>query len=81
MNCIICHKKAEIHHVKTRKAYPEYIDENWNHMLLCREHHTLIHMKGLNFMAQNYNAIRAFLIFNCWQFDDYSKKWLPPRFE
>ena len=78
-SCVVCGRGADLHHILTRKAYPEYINEPWNLMPLCREHHTEIHMKGLNYMASKYLKVRLFLEANGWEFEKGTKeKYWPP---
>jgi hypothetical protein len=61
MNCLVCNRDAETHHILSRKAYPEYIDAEWNHVRLCRSHHQLIHSKGLYWFATKFNLIENIL--------------------
>lgn len=61
MSCLVCGQHSETHHVLSRKAYPEYIDEKWNHMELCRLHHRMAHDIGLYSFAKKFNLIENIL--------------------
>jgi hypothetical protein len=44
MICVVCGKRAETHHIKTRGSGGS--EEHWNKLNLCRLHHTMIHQIG-----------------------------------
>ncbi len=79
--CLICSKPGDIHHVYTRKAYPELRDEEFNHMPLCREHHVHIHQLGLAHMANAHFYVKLFLINHGWSFDKTKNKWCPKTYQ
>lgn len=54
------------HHIYTRKAHPEFINESWNLMSLCAVHHNMIHIKGMPYMADKFPNIKAWLENNNW---------------
>lgn len=54
------------HHVLTRKAHPEYINESWNLMSLCAVHHNMIHAKGISHMVAKFPSVKAWLENNNW---------------
>jgi hypothetical protein len=61
MSCIVCGQNSEVHHLLSRKSHPEYTDEPWNHMELCRAHHSLVHSKGLYWFATKFNLVENIL--------------------
>lgn len=74
--CVICNKSAEIHHIKTRKTGGS---DHWrNTIRVCREHHSMIHSKGNNFMANEYPSYRKALIDRGWEICPFMKKWINP---
>lgn len=79
--CICCNT-VEVdrcyHHLKTRKAHPAFVDEPWNLIPVCVGHHNEIHLKGLNHMANKYHQVQNWLRAMNWEWDSYSRKWLPP---
>lgn len=78
--CLVCgNDEAEIHHIYTRKAYPEYIDEEWNHLSLCRGHHSVMHQLGIDRMAEQYVVIKSFLKENNWYKCQLQRKWKHER--
>lgn len=80
--CVCCGKQGKgkccFHHLKTKKAFPEYKHKEWNLVSVCQKCHNLFHQKGLNYMASNYTGVKRFLVLNEWEFDSYSNKWLIP---
>ena len=69
------------HHIKTKGSQGKAINHPSNLMPLCFEHHREVHDKGLFHMAYNYSDINEFLATHGWQYDDFSNKFIPPRFE
>jgi 5-methylcytosine-specific restriction endonuclease McrA len=71
--CVICNKSAEIHHIKTRKTGGS---DHWrNTVSLCREHHSMVHSKGNNYMTGEYPSYREALIERGWEYCSYMKRW------
>ena len=62
------------HHIYTRKAHPEFINESWNLMSLCAVHHNMIHAKGAKYMASKFQAVRIWLMENNWRFCELTGK-------
>jgi hypothetical protein len=81
MNCIICGKTGEDHHLLTQKAYPELRDEDWNKMPLCRRHHSQFHRMAATYMANIFKPVRMFLNAKGWKFCETKKKWTPPTYQ
>ena len=76
MNCIICnYSPVDMDHIWTRKAFPEFIDCDWNKMPVCRKHHNLRHAQGVSFMAKTYPEYKAWLLKNNWYYDDIIMRW------
>ena len=75
MKCTICHDKAELHHVYTRKASPELENEPYNLLPLCRMHHCAVHAIGMKEFANQYGSIRKWLQLNEWTLDPVTHKW------
>ena len=73
--CIICSENAEIHHIYTRGSHPEYKDSKWNHMLLCRKHHTEIHRIGRTSFVKKYQ-LQDELIRRGFEFCEFRNKWI-----
>lgn len=64
------------HHIKTRKAYPEYASEKRNMMPLCHTHHAMIHSIGITEMASRFTNVKKFLENNGFYFDTkWRVKW------
>lgn len=62
------------HHIYTRKAHPEFINESWNLLSLCAVHHNMIHAKGSRYMASKFQSVRIWLIENNWHFCELTGK-------
>jgi len=75
MSCLICGKPSEIHHVWTRKAFPEFEHCEWNKMALCRAHHREVHSFGIRRFADKFSAIDNWLRKNQWYFDPVVFRW------
>lgn len=68
--CIACGTMAVdrcYHHIYTRKAHPEFMNESWNLMSLCAVHHNMIHAKGTLYMFDKFQNIQGWLIKNNWK--------------
>ena len=73
MNCIICSKKADRAHIKTRGSGGS--DDAWNLMSLCRMHHTEQHASGWFKFANKYPIVMKELEFQGWRFEDNFGMW------
>lgn len=78
MKCLLCSQKAEVHHLLTQKSYPEFKQEVWNKINVCREHHTRFHAMGTKFMSDESPKVKQWLLNYGWFFDENFKKWRPP---
>lgn len=80
--CLVCGLCSSdmvcLHHIKTRKAWPEFKDKAWNLMPLCLSHHNQIHSIGLESMSRRYNSVDEFLFKNGWKFNTFYGKWEMP---
>ncbi len=65
-DCTACFKDPPVdaHHLKSQKSGGHDLDSNL--LPLCRFCHSLLHLKGLNYMAQAYPNIQAWLESNGW---------------
>jgi len=52
------------HHIKSRGSGG--LDEPWNLMSLCQEHHNEVHSKGLYEFSMKYESIMDWLVINTW---------------
>jgi hypothetical protein len=68
------HLSVDPHHVKTVKTGGDDVEENI--IPLCRNHHTMVHRQGLEYMAQNFQGVTSWLDRNGWTYDDYRLKWV-----
>jgi hypothetical protein len=75
MSCIICGRDSEEHHLMTQKAHPELVDEAWNKIKVCRQHHSEFHSKGTNHMQEKYYRVKHWLHNNGWVYDAILLKW------
>lgn len=59
--CIACAAPApsDAHHIKSRGAGGD--DTVWNVISLCREHHSLAHQRGMQYMRLTFPSIRYWL--------------------
>ena len=67
--------KVCLHHLYSRKAFPEHQNESWNLLPLCFKCHELIHRKGITHMAMKYKNVHEFLIVNNWHVCPLTWKW------
>lgn len=71
--CLCCHREVNYigHHVHSKGAAGKHIDEPWNLMPICHEHHTLrgdsVHRIGLKKFAENYIQVEKWLLDNGWE--------------
>lgn len=63
--CIICKKKAELHHIKSRGAGGS--DDSWNLMPLCRRCHSECHMIGQVTFMKKYPIYEKLLRIKGWE--------------
>lgn len=82
--CTACLKEGEgmvtYHHIFTRKVYPEFAEESWNKIPVCKDHHGPgsgkgFHDHGTQWMAENFPPIKKWLHSNGWFFCTIAKKW------
>jgi 5-methylcytosine-specific restriction endonuclease McrA len=78
--CIVCGKQGEglvtFHHLHTRKARPDLINEPKNKIPVCQQDHNSFHAKGTDYMAEKYPKVKAWLINRGWEKDTFLGKWL-----
>lgn len=76
--CIVCGESGQTcaHHIKTKKAYPQYKFSLWNLMPVCWGHHEEVHRLGLREFANLYPNVESFLVANGWEFCPIAGKWL-----
>jgi hypothetical protein len=74
MNCIICGRPADRHHIKTRGSGGG--DEESNILLLDRIHHVEIHKMGLNSFIKKYPNVRQVLIAKGWEYNEFLGRWV-----
>ncbi len=67
MKCVVCGKRGERHHIKTRGSGGG--DEAENILFLCRFHHSEWHQMGAFKFCQNYEKIGKLLKYMGWEFD------------
>lgn len=63
------------HHIYTRKAKPELINEKFNLMSLCSTHHVECHAKGLNIFSMKYHNVKDWLFKNDWYICELKGTW------
>lgn len=77
--CICCGHCVEnencLHHLLTRKVYPEFQFDHWNLVPLCQHCHNEFHLKGTVYMANAFPAVEKWLIDNEWFYCDVVKKY------
>lgn len=77
--CIGCRKETEggncLHHVYTKKAYPQFKYELWNLMPLCFRCHELVH-RSLNIFVKKRRGVEKWLTENGWYFSESRDKWV-----
>ena len=77
--CLICGREEGTagHHVRNQGTVK--IDELWNVMPLCVEHHTggryAVHNIGLTKFSKLFPAVQAWLIENEWEFLEFNRRW------
>lgn len=76
--CIACAAPgpSHPHHIKSRGSGGH--DTVPNLISLCCSHHTLIHARGLFYMARTYPSIRFWLEGAGWIRDEADDSWTPP---
>ena len=78
--CLVCSRVGIVyHHVKTRGSTGKPIDEDWNKMPLCVDHHThggdCVHRMGLISFANKFKSANDWLIKNGWEKCLMTGKW------
>lgn len=81
--CIVCRKEGKgmvtYHHLFTQKVYPEFSHFKWNQIPVCMDHHNLdgqsFHSKGTVYMADNFPAVKKWLLDYGWFFCEFVKKY------
>lgn len=64
-----------LHHLYTRKRYPELANCAWNCIPVCIKHHGVFHNKTLFDMSTKYRSVLIWLTRNEWYLDSYTNKW------
>jgi hypothetical protein len=54
------------HHIYTRKAHPEFQNEDWNLFPCCAKCHQLAHSKGMIYLLNKYPSVDAWLFSHGW---------------
>lgn len=62
--CVICNKKAELHHIKSRGSGGP--DATFNLIPICRRHHQEVHMNGQITFIKKYPAYEKMLKIKGW---------------
>lgn len=78
--CLICGGVGEVHHLLTRKAWPEYRDSEFNLVPMCRKHHSEVHSYGMTKMGTKYPLFEVALKHRGWFYSEEEKKWKAPVF-
>lgn len=77
--CVVCGRVTEngnaLHHVLTRKAYPEHTHKTWNHAPVNQQCHNEWHAKGTEYMANKYPSVKAWLEANNWYICELTGKY------
>lgn len=68
------------HHLFTRKVYPEFAEELWNMISVCKDHHgpgsgVGFHDHGTVWMAEEFPAVKKWLEDNDWFVCDFTNKY------
>lgn len=69
---------STLHHLYTRKSRADLQMKPWNLIPCCQMHHNEFHSKGTSYMAEKYVGVKAWLVSNGWEFDEFMKKWRHP---
>jgi hypothetical protein len=87
--CICCGLQGEglvtYHHIFTRKVYPEFAEEKWNQIPVCRLHHgpgngVGFHDHGTAWMANKFPSVKKWLEEKGWFYCEYVKKYRRENF-
>ena len=77
--CIVCKNSKDgevcLHHLFTKRVYPEFSEEDWNLIPVCQKCHNMFHSKGTVYMAENFPSVKKWLIDHGWYFCEFNKKW------
>jgi hypothetical protein len=63
--CVICKKKAELHHIRSRGSSGP--DESWNLAPLCRREHQELHQIGQLTFIKKYPIYEKLLRIKGWE--------------
>ena len=63
------------HHLYTKKAWPQFKDESWNLISVCRKCHNEFHSLGTNYMSKKKRAVENWLIHNGWYICETQNRW------
>ena len=53
----------------------EQINESWNLLPLCKEHHEEVRVSGLTRFSERRREVTKWLILKGWEYNFYYKKW------
>jgi hypothetical protein len=73
VKCLISHRPADLHHVKTRGSGGT--DDPWNLMPIARKYHTEVHAIGLTTFVKKYPQVLNWMLAHGWVFDEIKNKW------
>lgn len=77
--CVVCGRVTEngnaLHHIYTRKAYPEHSKESWNLIPVTQDCHNMFHSNGTEYMASKYPRVKDWLLDNNWYQCELTGKW------
>ena len=76
--CIACGTMSVdrcYHHIYTRKAHPEFINESWNLFSCCAKCHEYLHKVGMLKASENNTKIKKWLFENGWNICQLRKTW------
>jgi predicted transposase YbfD/YdcC len=79
MSCVICGMESEIHHLYSRKAFPELKEASFNKIRLCRKHHQEVHSRGIKFMVKTYPDFERWMRDRNWMWDPILLRWFHER--
>jgi hypothetical protein len=77
--CIVCRKQGEglvcWHHLLTRKARPDLVNEPRNKIPVCQNCHNVFHQKGTDHMAKTIPQVESWLTNRGWE-RNFLGKWV-----
>lgn len=69
--CVVCSEGREnyvtLHHIYSRKAFPEFASSTWNMIPVCQYCHDLFHSKGDKTMMEKFISVRRWMELNGWK--------------